>query len=85
MNKACFVIATISSGNRMIREVTERNFMFQTIGNATFSVDTFFFISGLLMTYLYVKNHEKRPQDKPESVLALIFEFFKIIIYRLIR
>lgn len=30
--------------NKTLRTVTERNFMFQTISNATFSVDTFFFI-----------------------------------------
>jgi hypothetical protein len=30
--------------NKTLRNVTERNFMFQTISNATFSVDTFFFI-----------------------------------------
>jgi len=30
--------------NKTLRNVTERNFLFQTISNATFSVDTFFFI-----------------------------------------
>ena len=30
--------------NKTLRTVTERNFLFQTISNATFSVDTFFFI-----------------------------------------
>lgn len=30
--------------NKALRIVTERSFMYQTISNATFSVDTFFFI-----------------------------------------
>lgn len=30
--------------NKAMRVVTERSFMYQTISNATFSVDTFFFI-----------------------------------------
>lgn len=30
--------------NKTLRTLTERNFMFQTVSNATFSVDTFFFI-----------------------------------------
>lgn len=30
--------------NKYVRTITERNFMYQTIANGTFSVDTFFFI-----------------------------------------
>ncbi|XP_033227188.1 nose resistant to fluoxetine protein 6-like isoform X2 [Belonocnema kinseyi] len=39
--------------NKTLRTVTERNFMFQTISNATYSVDTFFFIR-LTPAYLFV-------------------------------
>lgn len=34
--------------NKTLRIVTERSFMYQTISNATFSVDTFFFIRFIL-------------------------------------
>lgn len=30
--------------NKRLRNITERNYLYQTVGNATFSVDTFFFI-----------------------------------------
>lgn len=30
--------------NKTMRTVTERNFMYQSVGNASYCVDTFFFI-----------------------------------------
>ncbi|XP_046573369.1 nose resistant to fluoxetine protein 6-like [Haliotis rubra] len=36
-----------------------RSFSFQVIMNAPLSVDTFFFLSGLLVTYLFLKETEK--------------------------
>ncbi|XP_055644167.1 nose resistant to fluoxetine protein 6 isoform X2 [Toxorhynchites rutilus septentrionalis] len=43
-------------GNRYGRNITERSFSYQIIGNATFSVDTFFFISGLLVVVLFYRS-----------------------------
>ncbi|XP_033118039.1 nose resistant to fluoxetine protein 6-like [Anneissia japonica] len=45
---------TILSNPSKILDVLSR-FTFQAIGNATFSVDSFFFLSGLLVTYLTLK------------------------------
>ncbi|XP_058446919.1 nose resistant to fluoxetine protein 6 isoform X2 [Malaya genurostris] len=42
--------------NRYGRKITERSFSYQVVGNATFSVDTFFFISGLLVTVLFFRS-----------------------------
>ncbi|KAG8225220.1 hypothetical protein J437_LFUL012695 [Ladona fulva] len=41
--------------NKRLRTVRERDLGFQTISNATFSVDTFFTISGLLVAFLYFR------------------------------
>ncbi|ETN58494.1 hypothetical protein AND_009900 [Anopheles darlingi] len=47
------------SENRFGRKIAERSFLYQLVGNASFSVDTFFFISGLLIVYLYLKSVSK--------------------------
>ncbi|XP_058115861.1 O-acyltransferase like protein [Anopheles ziemanni] len=50
------------SENRFGRKIAERSFLYQLVGNASFSVDTFFFISGLLIVYLYLKSVAKGGQ-----------------------
>ncbi|XP_052900175.1 O-acyltransferase like protein [Anopheles moucheti] len=58
------------SENRFGRKIAERSFLYQLVGNATFSVDTFFFISGLLIVYLYLKSVTKSGQPAPKTVRA---------------
>ncbi|KAG8259123.1 hypothetical protein J6590_017301, partial [Homalodisca vitripennis] len=72
------------------RTLTERNFMFQTVSNATFSVDTFFFISGLLVTYLYFKTLRPEPVARRSQDCSSQFQygarrFFTLVGYRFIR
>uniref|UniRef100_A0A182PZR6 Nose resistant-to-fluoxetine protein N-terminal domain-containing protein n=1 Tax=Anopheles farauti TaxID=69004 RepID=A0A182PZR6_9DIPT len=64
------------SENRFGRKIAERSFLYQVVGNASFSVDTFFFISGLLIVYLYLKSvtkvdhpsgHSKKAGDHGEA------------------
>ncbi|XP_008212464.1 nose resistant to fluoxetine protein 6 isoform X1 [Nasonia vitripennis] len=72
--------------NKILRTVTERNFMFQTISNATFSVDTFFFISGLLVTILFYRSMGgSSPSDKGNFVRASTNKFAIMILYRFVR
>ncbi|XP_046472647.1 nose resistant to fluoxetine protein 6 [Neodiprion pinetum] len=71
--------------NKMLRTVTERNFMFQTISNATFSVDTFFFISGLLVTVLYYRSLGSVKTDKNHFFKSSSLKFLVMILYRFIR
>ncbi|XP_011493827.1 PREDICTED: nose resistant to fluoxetine protein 6-like [Ceratosolen solmsi marchali] len=71
--------------NKILRTVTERNFMFQTISNATFSVDTFFFISGLLVTILFYRSMGSSPADKDNFVKASTSKFVIMILYRFVR
>uniref|UniRef100_U5EF22 Putative conserved plasma membrane protein n=1 Tax=Corethrella appendiculata TaxID=1370023 RepID=U5EF22_9DIPT len=52
--------------NRFGRVIAERTFFYQMVGNATYSVDTFFFISGLLVVLLYLRNAKKSAQTTPK-------------------
>ncbi|KAK9306362.1 hypothetical protein QLX08_003040 [Tetragonisca angustula] len=71
--------------NKTLRLVTERNFMFQTISNATFSVDTFFFISGLLVTILFYRSSGSLKNDKGTFWRTCFTKFIIMILYRFIR
>ncbi|XP_026670545.1 nose resistant to fluoxetine protein 6-like [Ceratina calcarata] len=72
--------------NKSLRTVTEQNFMFQTISNATFSVDTFFFISGLLVTILFYRSSGNLKSDDDSVYLKTCFsKFFIMVLYRFIR
>ncbi|XP_043605802.1 nose resistant to fluoxetine protein 6-like isoform X2 [Bombus pyrosoma] len=71
--------------NKTLRSVTERNFMFQTISNATFSVDTFFFISGLLVTILFYRSSGSLKNDKGIFWKTCFTKFVIMILYRFIR
>ncbi|KOX80350.1 Nose resistant to fluoxetine protein 6 [Melipona quadrifasciata] len=73
------------AGNKTLRSVTERNFMFQTISNATFSVDTFFFISGLLVTILFYRSSASLKNDKGTFWKTCFTKFIIMILYRFIR
>ncbi|XP_037964452.2 nose resistant to fluoxetine protein 6 [Plutella xylostella] len=50
--------------NKTMRTVIERNFLYQSVGNASYCVDTFFFISGLLVTVLFLRTEEKKATHK---------------------
>ncbi|XP_049886800.1 nose resistant to fluoxetine protein 6-like isoform X2 [Pectinophora gossypiella] len=53
--------------NKTMRIVTERNFMYQSVGNASYCVDTFFFISGLLVTVLFLRTEDKKAKSKADK------------------
>ncbi|XP_070565056.1 nose resistant to fluoxetine protein 6-like [Ptychodera flava] len=65
----------VSDNVFIIQDVMER-FTFQAILNATFSVDTFFFLSGLLVTYLTLK--ELREGRKVNWVLFYVHRFWRL-------
>ena len=67
------------AGFANIREVAEtvlKRFPFQLVYNFTFSVDSFFVLSGLLLSYLSIKEMDRR-QGK--------FPFITFYVHRLIR
>ncbi|EEZ97339.1 nose resistant to fluoxetine protein 6 isoform X1 [Tribolium castaneum] len=74
--------------NKNLRILTERNFVYQTVSNATFSVDTFFFISGLLVTITYFRTAAKKPakeENTCRSAQTNFFKFVMLVIYRFFR
>lgn len=57
------IISFKYSDNMELRKVVEQSFFFQTISNGAFSVDTFFFISGFLVSFIYFRyalSHEAK-------------------------
>ncbi|XP_026725868.1 nose resistant to fluoxetine protein 6-like [Trichoplusia ni] len=57
--------------NKTMRVITERNFWYQSVGNASYCVDTFFVISGILVTILFLRTEDKKAkkleqQDKQD-------------------
>ncbi|XP_026838898.1 uncharacterized protein LOC6555548 isoform X1 [Drosophila erecta] len=71
--------------NKFERIITERSFWYQMIGNATFSVDSFFFISGLLVTLLYLKQDRKHPTEKCLFIKSCFSETLMMLLYRYLR
>ncbi|CAH0600636.1 unnamed protein product [Chrysodeixis includens] len=50
--------------NKTMRVITERNFWYQSVGNASYCVDTFFVISGILVTILFLRTEDKKAKRK---------------------
>ncbi|CAB3237057.1 unnamed protein product [Arctia plantaginis] len=50
------------AGNKTMRVITERNFWYQSVGNASYCVDTFFVISGILVTILFLRTEDKKKE-----------------------
>lgn len=67
--------------------VKERDFMYQVIGNATYSVDTFFFLSGLLVTLLYLRSEEsyQRKNSKSPTLASDSRKTVMLLLYRYVR
>lgn len=56
----------------------------QVISNATLSIDTYFFLSGFLLTYTYLKSKDKK-RNEPIDYREKLKEFFVCVIRRFIR
>ena len=77
------------SDNMEYRKVVERKFLFQTITNGAFSVDTFFFMGGLLVSFLYFRTNAKGDLNKlthgTRGFIAGGLKFVGLIMYRFCR
>ncbi|XP_068155422.1 O-acyltransferase like protein [Drosophila tropicalis] len=71
--------------NKFERVITERSVWYQIIGNATFSVDSFFFISGLLVTLLYLKQDRKYPTETCPFIRRSCLDTLMMLFYRYLR
>lgn len=61
------------------------SFMNQILGNAALGVDTYFFLSGLLVSYFYIKNKMDKDRIQPLTYKAKTNEFVFLVIRRFIR
>ncbi|XP_053693261.1 nose resistant to fluoxetine protein 6-like [Sabethes cyaneus] len=79
--------------NRYGRKITERSFTYQVVGNATFSVDTFFFISGVLVVVLFYRTSQNFKEERSNEkrnfrghrFLQEISRIFLSTLYRFLR
>lgn len=83
------IISFKYSDNMELRKVVEEQFLFQTITNGAFSVDTFFFISGFLVSFLYFRTNAKGKLAKlskgVSELTAGSFHFGGLVLYRFAR
>ncbi|KAK0083723.1 hypothetical protein PV325_008321 [Microctonus aethiopoides] len=76
------------SDNNLFRLKAERNFLYQTISNGNYSVDTFFFISGCLVAYIYfqtMSKHKLSEANITKGNIGKLYQFIGMIIYRYFR
>ncbi|XP_044733081.1 nose resistant to fluoxetine protein 6-like [Chrysoperla carnea] len=83
----CLIVFQMSD-NKKFRNEIESNVLYQLISNATFSVDTFFFMSGVLVSFLFFRIMSKYTKDqliKAKGFLGDIFIYVSLILYRFVR
>lgn len=72
-----------------LRKTVEKALIFQTILNGAYSVDTFFFISGFLVSFIYFRTNAKGKLDKlskgANEITAGAYHFFGLVGYRFVR
>ncbi|XP_056633905.1 nose resistant to fluoxetine protein 6 [Diorhabda sublineata] len=82
------IVAFKYSDNMEYRRIVQKEFLFQTVTNGTFSVDTFFFCSGLLVSFLYFRTNAKGKLDslnKGNGFIAGVLHFLGLVGYRFAR
>ncbi|XP_025830360.1 O-acyltransferase like protein isoform X2 [Agrilus planipennis] len=83
------IIAFKFSDNMEYRKIVQKEFLFQTISNGAFSVDTFFFTSGLLVSFLYFRSNAKGKLESPyikyKGLTKGLIRFVGLIVYRFAR
>ncbi|XP_033352837.1 nose resistant to fluoxetine protein 6-like isoform X1 [Bombus vosnesenskii] len=88
LGHTCIIIFKYSD-NMEYRKIVERKFLFQTITNGAFSVDTFFFMGGLLVSFLYFRTNAKGDLNKltqgTRGIVAGGLKFIGLLMYRFCR
>ncbi|KAL6448100.1 hypothetical protein ACFW04_000259 [Cataglyphis niger] len=83
----CLYINSISD-SKMFRSTAENDFFYQPIGNGTYSVDTFFFISGCLVAFLYYRTMANKKIQKKTIIKGChgqVLQFLAMMWYRYFR
>ncbi|KAJ9583177.1 hypothetical protein L9F63_022477 [Diploptera punctata] len=77
------------SDNKGFRQLVEQDFLFQSISNGAFSVDTFFFLSGVMVSYVFFKNTSKNNTKEDISTVQMLknnsVRFLGVFSYRYLR
>ncbi|XP_041974276.1 O-acyltransferase like protein-like [Aricia agestis] len=83
------IIAFRYADNTALRAILEKSFWFQLIVSAVYSVDTFFCLGGMLVSYLYFRTNAKGNLDRltkgRSKVTAGFFQFLGLMGYRFAR
>ncbi|XP_017764757.1 PREDICTED: nose resistant to fluoxetine protein 6-like [Eufriesea mexicana] len=83
----CLTVNVVSEGETFKSNV-ESEFMYQTISNSTYAVDTFFFMSGCLVSFLYFRTITKDNMKKKKIIRGCcgqIMQFLGMVWYRYFR
>ncbi|XP_043276654.1 nose resistant to fluoxetine protein 6-like isoform X2 [Venturia canescens] len=83
----CLMVNEVAD-NKMFRSKAEEDFLYQTISNGTYAVDTFFFISGCLVSFLYFRTITKeriREKKITQGFSGKILQFLGMMSYRYFR
>lgn len=88
LGHTCIVMFKYSD-NMEYRKIVEKKLMFQTITNGAFSVDTFFFMGGLLVSYLFFRTNAMGDLNKltqgTHGFVAGFLKFMGLLVYRFCR
>lgn len=88
LGHTCIIVFKYAD-NMELRKVVEKEFTFQAITNGPFSVDTFFVISGFLVSFIYFRTNAKGKLDRlsknVNEFTAGANHFFGLIAYRFVR
>ncbi|XP_055297842.1 uncharacterized protein LOC129566166 isoform X2 [Sitodiplosis mosellana] len=71
--------------NRYSKQLSEKTFWYQILGNASYTVDTFFFISGFLVTLLFLRTKSSTKSSNAGGFISGTKQSFLLVIYRYIR
>ncbi|XP_050357306.1 uncharacterized protein LOC126777978 [Nymphalis io] len=84
----CIVVFKYAD-NTALRAILEKSFWFQLIISAVYSVDTFFCLGGILVSFLYFRTNAKGKLDRltkgRRKLTAGALQFFGLIGYRFAR
>nr|XP_046473646.1 nose resistant to fluoxetine protein 6-like [Neodiprion pinetum] len=73
------LLANEISDNIMFRTKAESDFLYQTISNGTYAVDTFFFMSGCLVSFLYFRTIAKQRMRELQITKGFIGQFLQFL------
>ncbi|XP_025155567.1 nose resistant to fluoxetine protein 6 isoform X2 [Harpegnathos saltator] len=87
LTHTCLIFNEISE-NKTFRDRAEKHILYHTVGNSIYSVDTFFFISGCLVTFLYYRamaNKRLRERRVTQGCRGQILQYLAMMLYRYFR